>query len=293
MNIKTIMSVAAIALMVMIAVVPFNAVLAQNSCNTVVVTDANPSGWAFQVTSPDGIGEYQEPAPHKLGQGSAYLFTGTHGDESARLRNSNYNGTALSSLTKLKYCTFVKQWNGQQAPYLILNVDTNNDGTVDEQLFFEPPYQTPTSGNPSLPDQGSVALNTWQCWDAFNGGWYGINADTGEPTYGSPGIATGSDPGVLPLSGYIATHPNAVIRNTTKGGIQVLSGFASETDVFESYVDAFTIGTTTGCSTFDFEKFDTPTTADQCKKGGWQTFNTSAGRFKNQGDCIQFFNTGK
>ena len=34
-----------------------------------------------------------------------------------------------------------------------------------------------------------------------------------------------------------------------------------------------------------------PTNADQCKKGGWQTFDSPA--FKNQGDCIQFFNTGK
>jgi len=30
---------------------------------------------------------------------------------------------------------------------------------------------------------------------------------------------------------------------------------------------------------------------DQCKNGGWQTFDNPT--FKNQGDCIQFFNTGK
>src|SRR5205807_9428170 len=35
-----------------------------------------------------------------------------------------------------------------------------------------------------------------------------------------------------------------------------------------------------------------PTSKDQCKNGGWQTFNTPR-RFKNQGDCIQFVNTGK
>ncbi len=34
-----------------------------------------------------------------------------------------------------------------------------------------------------------------------------------------------------------------------------------------------------------------PTTKEQCKKGGWQTFNNPA--FKNQGDCIQYVNTGK
>jgi hypothetical protein len=35
-----------------------------------------------------------------------------------------------------------------------------------------------------------------------------------------------------------------------------------------------------------------PTNKDQCKNGGWQTFNVPR-TFKNQGDCIQYFNTGK
>ncbi len=34
-----------------------------------------------------------------------------------------------------------------------------------------------------------------------------------------------------------------------------------------------------------------PTNKDQCKNDGWMRFNTPA--FKNQGDCIQFVNTGK
>ena len=42
---------------------------------------------------------------------------------------------------------------------------------------------------------------------------------------------------------------------------------------------------------FSMKSGTAPTNADQCKKGGWQTFDSPA--FKNQGDCIQFFNTGK
>ena len=34
-----------------------------------------------------------------------------------------------------------------------------------------------------------------------------------------------------------------------------------------------------------------PSNQDQCKQGGWETF-TIPGKFKNQGDCIQFVNTG-
>jgi hypothetical protein len=35
-----------------------------------------------------------------------------------------------------------------------------------------------------------------------------------------------------------------------------------------------------------------PRTSDECKKGGWTRFQ-SPRTFKNQGDCIQFVNTGK
>ena len=35
-----------------------------------------------------------------------------------------------------------------------------------------------------------------------------------------------------------------------------------------------------------------PTTKDECKNGGWETFEFPRA-FKNQGDCIQFVNTGK
>lgn len=37
-----------------------------------------------------------------------------------------------------------------------------------------------------------------------------------------------------------------------------------------------------------------PTNKDQCKDGGWQSLVRSNGTsFKNQGDCIQYVNTGK
>ena len=35
-----------------------------------------------------------------------------------------------------------------------------------------------------------------------------------------------------------------------------------------------------------------PTNKDQCKNGGWKAF-TIPRKFKNQGDCVSFVNTGK
>ena len=36
-----------------------------------------------------------------------------------------------------------------------------------------------------------------------------------------------------------------------------------------------------------------PTDKDQCKHGGWKSYQGPNGPFKNQGDCIKFVNTGK
>ena len=37
-----------------------------------------------------------------------------------------------------------------------------------------------------------------------------------------------------------------------------------------------------------------PTNKEQCKNNGWQSLSRNDGSsFKNQGDCVQFVNTGK
>jgi feruloyl esterase len=43
-----------------------------------------------------------------------------------------------------------------------------------------------------------------------------------------------------------------------------------------------------------YGKYDLATSKDQCKGGGWQSlFRADCTAFKNQGDCIQYVNTGK
>jgi len=40
--------------------------------------------------------------------------------------------------------------------------------------------------------------------------------------------------------------------------------------------------------------FPVATSKDWCKQGGWMSlFREDGGVFKNQGDCIQYVNTGK
>ena len=63
----------------------------------------------------------------------------------------------------------------------------------------------------------------------------------------------------------------------------VLKNFSAS--FFGSPIDQFGIGEVVVDGS---EVVLSPTTKDQCKNGGWQTFG-----FNNEGQCIQFVNTGK
>jgi hypothetical protein len=297
MKIRMIVSVSAIALMAILAVLPVTTVLAQVCGSTVVVTPANLNGWTVhEVPTQTDVDFVNGPATPPLGVGSAQLSiasTPGAGDLAAQLRNPNYAGTKLSDLTALSYSTYVQQFgSGGQAPYLILNIDLDNNGTIDDQLFFEPVYQSGTYStvDPSItiPDQcpgvtNCVALNTWQTWNALAGGWWSLNA----ATFGPP---------LTTIEQYVADNPDATIVNSTSGagGVRIVAGFGEGAwNGFIGNVDAFTIGVSACNTTFNFEpQIGPPTTANQCKDGGWKTYNTPRA-FKNQGDCIQYVNTGK
>jgi len=228
--------------------------------SVVQVTPGSMGNWAFDNRDANGVvganptasgSMVTGPATPPLGVGSANLATGngtTGGDGASELRTTGYAGDPLSSITALSYSTYQTQNNGQQFPYLRLTISTTGIGPADDIVFFEPPYQTPTSGNPSLPNQGDTALNTWQTWNAFTGGWWD-NQTGALPCNANPGT------GVQSLAFIEACYPNALIEDATSGlgaiGFDV--GFASATDQFNGYVDNFTIGINSANTTFDFE----------------------------------------
>jgi len=59
---------------------------------------------------------------------------------------------------------------------------------------------------------------------------------------------------------------------------------------FGSSIDQFGIGEIEVDGT---DVILSPTAKDQCKDGGWKNYEGADGPFKNQGDCIQFVETGK
>jgi hypothetical protein len=225
----------------------------------VLVDPANMGNWSFANADGSGTaganptafgGMVTGPGVPPLGTGSAELATGNGvigGDGAEILSTSGYAATPLSALTALSYSTYVTSNNGQQFPYLSIEISTGVSGTPNDVLFFEPPYQ---------PSQGTPVLNTWQTWNALAGGWWDNN-----------GLGNPSNAGVVPLSTFETAYPDATIENydpgltpaTTRGGIALNVGFATTTSKFVGYVDNFTIGVNGGSTTYNFDPTPTAT----------------------------------
>ena len=84
-------------------------------------------------------------------------------------------------------------------------------------------------------------LNTWQTWNALEGGWWDNNGVL------NPGTGVGL------LASYLAANSGVLIE-----GISLRVGYASPGDNFNGYVDDVTIGTAAGTTTYDFEPSTVP-----------------------------------
>ena len=167
-------------------------------------------------------------------------------------------------------------------PALNLRIDRDNDGVVDSYLIFEP-YQ----------DQGNAAVQTgvWQNWDAYRGGnakWW-LNTGAGGCGQATP----------CSWSTIVSTFPSATVReapNCGPGGVKApcpgslgLNQGSGNSGIV-SNGDALYVSVGGNRTTFDFERDQPrPTSADQCKNGGWKNYGTT---FRNQGDCVSYVATG-
>jgi hypothetical protein len=237
------------------------------------VTPVSPAGW--QTVSSGTASTQFVPGPENppLGAGSVQLAVGSDGDSAAQVRNTLYHGVKLADLEQLSYSTYVQHdGSGGQAPYILLNVDLDGNPGLEDQLFFEPVYQTGAYSGDPVPNQGAPTVGEWQTWDARHGGWWSLNAGT----FGPP---------LVTLDTYVAAHPTARIENTSTGlgGLRVVAGFgAGAWDNFVGNVDNVTIkvGPTGTPTTYDFEPKN-KVLIQQCKNGGWEDSGA-----KNQGQCI-------
>jgi hypothetical protein len=217
------------------------------------------------------------PATPPAGVGSAQIST--IGTGRPNLATYRFSGTPLASITTLKYSTYnPSAGNGgaaNRSGYLQFNVDFDGTDTWQRRMTFVPR------------NNGTVIQNTWQEWDAIAGGaalW----------TYSGP-----TWPGTL-TSGFTPRTWNDILTSYPGVRIRVTDSFVGirvgepYPDGYTENIDAFKFGTAAGTTTFDFEPYRVATNTDQCKDGGWQTVKrTDGSSFKNQGDCVQYVNTGK
>lgn len=226
---------------------------------------ADSGSWASSDTRAPGTFDFVAgPGIAPLGIGSLHLSTP---DSTAKvnLGNGLLYGTPLSDIDALAYDTYrssASTGSSVQVPSLQIEVtgSTAQNASGFTTLVFEPVYNT---------DQAAITDDTWQSWDAFNGGqgiWWSTRDLTHQAAF--TGYRSWSD--------IVADNPNAVVL-----GAFINQG--SGNPGIDANVDAVTLGASGNSTTYDFEPNSAPVTKDDCKNGGWATFHPA---FSNQGDCV-------
>jgi hypothetical protein len=232
--------------------------------NNWVLYTRNAGNGAFRVgpgTAPLGVGSFETVTPT--------------GADKVTLFNYDHVGTKLSTIDQIGYSTYrTSGASPNQVPALNLEIDYNGPDVAGgfTTLVFEPVYNT---------NQGAVQDGVWQSWDAYRGGqaiWWSSKTIPGVCAFDC--FVTWSD--------IVAANPDAVIL----GGFGINQG--SGNPALTGASDKLTIGYNGDCVTYDFEPYKVASTKDDCKAGSWSSFKRADGTgFKNQGQCIQYVNTGK
>ena len=246
---------------------------------TIVVTPTNTQGWSTADTRPGGAVNFVLDGSAPAGLGALQLTTDA--TNAAKAQYMHAANVPLADVTELSYYTkqisasFAEGEASYQLPVCLGGfVGTTCVGFT--TLVFEP-YWNPGLGNPG----GNVIPNVWQEWNVDAGQfWSSSNANGG----GACTTVSGAGgPPFYTLAGLKSVCPNAVVV-----GFGVNIGTYNPS--YNVYTDLFNFNGTV----YDFEPYEVATNADQCKKGGYLTVNRADGSgFKNQGDCIQYVNTGK
>jgi hypothetical protein len=236
----------------------------------------NTGGWADVIRVLDGGGTTTLTMVNSTISGN----TSTFNNAGITLQTGNSAATSIVNLTNCTITNNSVSGNTTRAaiwlqPGAGTNVLNLNNTIVSGNLANGAPADIEGMADPSssfnLIGTGGGLTN------GVNSNIVGINdpglaplADNGGPTFthallaGSPAIDAGNSTLTTDQRGFARPYDSPLYPNAANG---------SDIGAFE-YQGA------------------SPTSRDQCKNGGWMTFD-SPHTFKNQGDCIQFVNTGK
>jgi hypothetical protein len=256
-----------VTILAMIATFAFGSAGTVGAASTVVVTPTNTQGWTTSAPLADNrpvssVAFVNGDAPTGGGTGSLQMTTDATTTSKAQYMHAE--NTALSSVTELSYYTkqvgasFAGGDPSYQLPVLL-------NGSSGFTTFVFEPYQN-----------GTVTPGAWQNWNVAIGMFWStrtVNCSNGSVQAGGGGAS------FYTLAQINAMCPNAVVVGY---GLNIGSNNPS----YNVVTDLFDFNGTT----YNFEPNTVAMNKDQCKDGGWQTFNPPTGPYKNQGQCVSSTN---
>jgi hypothetical protein len=237
-----------------------------SAATTVVVTPANPQGWSTADTRAGGTVTFVADPSSPLPDGALELETDA--TTAAKAQYLHEASGPLSDVNELSYSarTIAGPVHASASYQLVVDLNGAAEGGF-TTLVYEP-YQ----------NGGVVA------------GWHEYDVDAGlmwsSRTFseGTCAVVAGAGgPPFYTLAQLQTACPDAVVL-----------GFGVNVGTFNPGYTVLVDGVTFNGTVYDFELVNTPADTDACKSNGWSTLTNADGEsFKNQGDCIQFANTGK
>ena len=251
-----------------VAVLVFAATV-QAASSTIIVTGdtsgrENQPGWLFNRDVSTSTPFEFNTDESSIGSGSLYIQPiGTNPAD--KFIGENFINTAVADINSISYD--FKIGNGGAASdenQFYMSVYANF-GESDEFKFYDCRYSVvPTVGSTS--DWTTVTFDPTQAYPVATRG--GANASP----HTCPAVPADMDS----LSAGSTIRVFALNVGDTAAGDVGLDG----------YLDNVVVNTDSDIVTSDFEPALTPSSKDECKKGGWMSFNTPS--FGNQGQCVSF-----
>jgi hypothetical protein len=244
-------------------------ITAAGAATIVVVTPTNTQGWSTADTRPGGEVNFVVDATAPRGAGALQLKTDL--TLTAKAQYLHEANTPLAQVTELSYYTKQITPPGLVADPSYQLITFLNGGTAGFTTLVFEPYQNPT--------QGPIVNNVWQDWDVDAG------------LFWSTRTVTCSNGTVLGTPGGPAAYTLAQIRTMCPNAL--VAGFGVNIGTNNPGYDVYTDLVQFNDTIYDFEPYVVASSKDDCKDGGWETARRADGSsFKNQGDCIQYANTG-